>query len=222
MTTASHNKLEHKADMGMLGKKRLGGRSARVRAEVFEATLQLLVEKGFENLSVIEIAARSGVNATSIYRRWGNKINLAVEAILGSEAVHIPVPDKGSLRADLIELLRELRKYYQSPEGRALTVVNASLALRKGSPELKEAKLKYWQVMFDRVDEIYQRAIKRGELNERVDTRFITQVLIAPFFLQLLITGEELDVRLPERVVDLVLSGPVVRPEPRPASKPQG
>jgi AcrR family transcriptional regulator len=222
MTTASHNELEHKTDTNVSGKKRLGGRSAKVRADVFEATLKLLVEKGFEGLSIIEIAARSGVNATSIYRRWGNKINLAVEAILGSEEIHIPVPDKGSLRADLVQLLRELRKYYQSPEGRALTVVNASLALRKGSPELKEAKLKYWQVMFDRVGEIYQRAIRRGELNERVDTRFITQVLIAPFFLQLLITGEELDVRLPERVVDLVLSGPVVRPEPGPGSKPQG
>jgi AcrR family transcriptional regulator len=69
MTSALHNELEHKTDMGMLGKKRLGGRSARVRAAVFEATLQLLVEKGFEGLSIIEIAERSGVNATSIKSR---------------------------------------------------------------------------------------------------------------------------------------------------------
>jgi AcrR family transcriptional regulator len=200
-----------RVEIDPLGKKRLGGRSARVRAAVFEATLQLLVAKGFENLSVIEISARSGVNATSIYRRWGNKVNLAVEAILGSEEGHIPIPNTGSLRADLVQLLRELRQYHQSPEGRALVVVNAALAQRKGSPELKEARLKYWQAMFDRVDEIYQRGIKRGELNKRVDTQFITQVLIAPFFLRLLITGEELDERLPERVVDLVLSGPIVQ-----------
>jgi AcrR family transcriptional regulator len=216
MTIAYHNEPGYKVDTSRLGKKRLGGRSARVRDAVFEATRQLLVEKGFEDLSIVGIAARSGVNATSIYRRWGNKVNLAVEAILGSEEVHISVPDTGSLRADLIELLRELHRYHQSPEGRALAVVNASLALRKGSSELKEARLKYWQVMFDRVDEIYRRAIRRGELHEHVDTQFITQVLIAPFFLQLLITGEELDERLPERVVDLVLSGPVAQAGTRP------
>jgi len=211
MTTAYHTELGDPADARLLGKKRVGGRSARVRAAVFEATLHLLVSKGFENLSIIEVAARSGVHATSIYRRWGNKVNLAVEAILGSEEGQIPIPDTGSLRADLVELLRELRRYHQSPEGRALAVVNAALAQHKGTPELQEARQKYWQAMFDRVDEIYQRAIRRGELNEHVDTRFITQVLIAPFFLQLLITGEELDERLPERVVDLVLSGPVVQ-----------
>src|SRR6478672_8276016 len=162
MTTAYPNELGDQADPRLLGKKRVGGRSARVRAAVFEATLHLLVSKGFENLSIIEVAARSGVNATSIYRRWGNKVNLAVEAILGSEEGQIPIPDTGSLRADLVEVLRELRRYHQSPEGRALAVVNASLALRKGSPELKEARHKYWQVMFERIDEIYKRAIRRG------------------------------------------------------------
>jgi AcrR family transcriptional regulator len=212
LTTVYPNERGYQAATSLLGKKRLGGRSARVRAAVFAATLQLLVEKGFEDLSIIAISAQSGVNATSIYRRWGNKVNLAVEAILGSEEGQIPIPDTGSLRADLVQLLRELRQYHQSPEGRALAVVNASLAQHKGTPELKEARLKYWQAMFDRVDEIYQRAIRRGELNEHVDTHFITQVLIAPFFLQLLITGEEWDERLPERVVDLVLSGPIVQP----------
>lgn len=211
MSTTYDDIPAYRANKSLLGKKRLGGRSARVRAAVFEATLQLLVEKGFEGLSIIDVAARSGVNATSIYRRWSNKVNLAVEAILGSEEGYIPIPDTGSLRADLVQLLRELRRYHQSPEGRALAVVNASLAQHEGTPELKEARLRYWQAMFDRVDEIYRRAIRRGELNEHVDTRFITQVLIAPFFLRLLITGEELDERLPERMVDLVLSGPVVQ-----------
>jgi len=211
MSTVYQNEFEHKADKRLLVKKRLGGRSARVGAAVFAATLKLLVEKGFEGLSIIEISARSGVNATSIYRRWGNKVNLAVEAILGSEEGQIPIPDTGSLRSDLVQLLRELHQYHQSPEGHALAMVNAALAQRKGTPELKDARLKYWQAMFDRVDEIYQRGIKRGELNELVDTQFITQVLIAPFFLRLLITGEELDERLPERVVDLVLSGPVAQ-----------
>lgn len=211
MTTVYPDGPENKADKGALEKKRLGGRSARVRAAVFGATLQLLVEKGFENLSIIEVAARSGVNASSIYRRWGNKVNLAVEAILSSEEGYVPIPDTGSVRADLVQLLRELRTYHRSPEGRALAVVNASLAQHEGTPELKEARLKYWQAMFDRIDEIYRRAIRRGELNERVDTRFVTQVLIAPFFLRLLITGEELDERLPERMVDLVLSGPLVQ-----------
>src|SRR6476660_9644746 len=115
MPTTSHNEVRDKAEVRLLGKKRLGGRSARVRAAVFEATRQLLVEKGFADLSIIEISTRSGVNPTSIYRRWGNKVNLAVEAILGSEESQIPIPDTGSLRSDLVQLLRELRRFHQSP-----------------------------------------------------------------------------------------------------------
>ena len=211
MSTLYHDNPQHQAETSPSRKKRPGGRSARANAAVCAATLQLLVENGFAGLNITEVAARSGVHATSIYRRWGNKMNLALAALLGSAEGHLPIPDTGSLRADLVQLLGEVRQYHQSPLGHALVTVNASLAQYESTAELQDARLLYWQARLARVDEIYRRAIKRGELREDVDTWFITQVLIAPFFFRLLITGEALDERLPERVVDLVLSGLIVQ-----------
>ena len=54
-------------------RRRPGGRSSRVRAAVLGATLEALVQGGYEALSIAEVAARSGVHESTIYRRWGTK-----------------------------------------------------------------------------------------------------------------------------------------------------
>ena len=49
---------------------RPGGRSARVRRAVLDAVVELLEEGGARAVTIAEVATRSGVNASSIYRRW--------------------------------------------------------------------------------------------------------------------------------------------------------
>ncbi|MFC7589155.1 TetR/AcrR family transcriptional regulator [Nonomuraea antimicrobica] len=53
------------------GTVRPGGRTARVRAAVLEATQDELVERGFHELTMDQVAARAGVGKTTVYRRWG-------------------------------------------------------------------------------------------------------------------------------------------------------
>lgn len=50
--------------------RRPGGRSARIRAQVLEAVRELLVEQGFDALSVDAVAERAAVHRTTVYRRW--------------------------------------------------------------------------------------------------------------------------------------------------------
>ena len=49
---------------------RPGGRSRRVRRAVLDAVVELLEEGGARAVTIAEVAKRSGVNASSIYRRW--------------------------------------------------------------------------------------------------------------------------------------------------------
>jgi hypothetical protein len=42
-----------------------------VRAAVLGATLVVLAERGFDGLELPEVAPRAGVNASTVYRRWG-------------------------------------------------------------------------------------------------------------------------------------------------------
>ncbi|MHC4910396.1 MAG: TetR/AcrR family transcriptional regulator, partial [Planctomycetota bacterium] len=48
--------------------RRTGGRSARVRASVLGATADLLREVGYGALTFDEVALRSGVHKTTVYR----------------------------------------------------------------------------------------------------------------------------------------------------------
>lgn len=82
---------------------RTGGRSARVVEEVLTATVELLAEHGYAALRVDEVAGRSGVNKTTIYRRWPTKSQL-VGAALAHYKPETPARDTGDLEADLVEM----------------------------------------------------------------------------------------------------------------------
>ncbi|HEX6244732.1 MAG TPA: helix-turn-helix domain-containing protein, partial [Polyangiales bacterium] len=83
---------------------RIQGRSARVVEAVLQATAEELGRVGFLALRIDDVAERSGVNKTTIYRRWATKEEL-VAAMLERMTLSHEVPDTGSLRGDLNALL---------------------------------------------------------------------------------------------------------------------
>src|SRR6478752_2429050 len=87
--------------------RRPGGRSARVRAAVLGAAAEVLAEHGPEGLTVGEVATRSGVNPTTIYRRWGGPAGLMVDAEVERLERDQPMPDTGSLHGDLLAYARQ-------------------------------------------------------------------------------------------------------------------
>ena len=82
-------------------RRRPGGRSARVRTAVLRATLDELAAVGYGDLSFESVAHRAGVHKTTLYRHRPNREALVREALLARSGVTVPIPDTGSLRADL-------------------------------------------------------------------------------------------------------------------------
>ncbi|GAB2882362.1 TetR/AcrR family transcriptional regulator [Streptomyces mayteni] len=80
---------------------RPGGRSARVRYAVHRAVTELLAEDPAESLTIPVIAARAGVHATTVYRRWGSVPELLSDIATSRFSGDVVVPDTGSLRGDL-------------------------------------------------------------------------------------------------------------------------
>ena len=80
---------------------RPGGRSARVRAAVHRAVEELLGEEVGDALTIPAVAARAGVHATTLYRRWGSVGDLLADVATSRFSGEIVVPDTGSLRGDL-------------------------------------------------------------------------------------------------------------------------
>jgi len=184
-----------------------------VRTSVLEATVDVLCESGVDKLSIREIAERAEVHESSIYRRWGNKANLVVDALLSRTRLEVPTPDTGSLREDLLTTLRSIAAVLDSALGENLVRV----ALRQDTFSDQD-RARFWNNRFTRASAIFDRAEERGDLRSGVD-RFLTiETLIGPLYLRMLLTREPLNEGVLETVVDLVLAGIAV--EPPSASQP--
>jgi len=183
--------------------RRTGGRSARVRAAVLRATLDALLAGGADDLSIRDVAQRAGVHETSIYRRWGTRANLILDAVLSETEAAIPVPDTGSLRGDLLALTTSIAAFITTPLGEALL----RLALRTDLPEEQAARERFWAERFTTGQTVLARAQARGELRPGLDYRLTIETLIGALYVRLLLTREPVDAALAERAVDLIVAG---------------
>jgi len=188
--------------------RRTGGRSARVHAAVIDATLAALLAHGLDEVSIADVAHRAGVHPTTIYRRWGSRSNLALDAVLSGTEAEIPTPDTGSLRGDLLAVIRGISAFLRTPLGELLV----RLALRSDLPEYGSARAGYWVQRFRAGAAILERALARGELRPDVDPLLALETLVGPMYVRMLMTGEPLDDALLVRCVDLVLDGIAARP----------
>lgn len=93
-------------------------RSEKSRVAVLEAAADLMVGCGFQELTVEGIAAAAGVGKQTIYRWWGSKAGVVVEALAeGFLEMPLGVPeDTGDLRGDLGAWLAALKSEIEEPE----------------------------------------------------------------------------------------------------------
>ncbi|QEO09915.1 TetR/AcrR family transcriptional regulator [Protaetiibacter larvae] len=82
-------------------------RGAELEGAILEATWQLIAEQGYGALTFEAVASRARTSRAVLYRRWPNREAL-VRAAIRHTGLRTPVelPDTGSLREDLLELLR--------------------------------------------------------------------------------------------------------------------
>jgi AcrR family transcriptional regulator len=170
-------------------RRRLGGRSARVRDAVVSATITQLQEVGFEGLSIAAIAALAGVNETSIYRRWKSKEGLMMEAIFELFAENIVIPDRGSLQSDLVALMSATVRYLRTGVGRA--AIQFVLATY-GDPGVTDELRKLWTDRFASVQLVFERAAQRGEWPQSADPMPMLHCLIGAVYLRTLMLRERL------------------------------
>ncbi|WP_040699925.1 TetR/AcrR family transcriptional regulator [Nocardia vinacea] len=185
-------------------RRRTGGRSARVRQAVLDATLQLAAEDGPDAVSIPEVARIAGVHETSIYRRWGTREHVILDALLSYSSQQLPIPDTGTVREDLIDFARSIATYQASPLGIALA---RAMAVAEDDSVLASNRIQFWQSRFDLARVMIDRGVARGELPETVDAAMALEALIAPVHFRALLTRQPVDEPFLARVVDQLLHG---------------
>ena len=180
---------------------RPGGRTARNTAAVLDTAYRLLTTRGLEKLTVADVAAESGVHETTIYRRWKTIPALALDACFEGISAAIPIPDRGSLHADLVAFVRSIIDVLDGPSGRALLDI-----CRISDPPIAEVRAQLLSARFEVAGLIFDRAAKRGEWNGRLDWKLLLELLIAPIYFRALVTQQSLRTWPVDKVVRVALA----------------
>jgi AcrR family transcriptional regulator len=163
---------------------------ADVRALVMPAVLDELARWGVERFSVEALAERHRIDAETIYRHWGDRQRLIVDAALADLETWGEVPDTGSLRGDLEALAFSVAKRINSDVGRAFL---RALVMGPRGRHDEETRMMFWQARFGIVRQIIDRAKRRGELRDGITTVAATQILLAPINIRALYSDAHVD-----------------------------
>ena len=173
---------------------RPGGRSARVRRAVLDVVVELLEEGGVQAITIAEVAARSGVNASSIYRRWHGVDALILDAAQDLSLGAIDVADTGSLEGDLCATTVSVAAFLGTDLGVAM-----ARALIHVPPEVLERLSgwpQFWSTRLRRFEPVFTRAAARGEVADDVDQSVIASIgemIAAQTYFLTLFRREEVD-----------------------------
>jgi AcrR family transcriptional regulator len=150
-------------------------RDPQTDERIIEAAAELMRLRGFERMTVDDVAARAGVGKATVYRRWPSKDDLAVAAMERLYSVEIPQPDTGSIRTDLEESYRSVIGFIGTPEGEAYLRMSIAESVRD------ERIAKLYRTATERAEdqarEMYRRAIARGEVRADLDIDYCVQWL---------------------------------------------
>jgi AcrR family transcriptional regulator len=183
-------------------------RSEKSQNAVLDAAAQLLLEQGLAAVSMDVIAASAGVSKATIYRWWPTKESLAMDALFHDWQGVPTVEDTGSLRGDLLKLLRPwARLATKRPYAR---VIAALLAQVQTDPAFAdEYRQRFVKPRREQGRVIFGRAVDRGEIPAETKVEVALDLLYGPIYHRLLHGHAPLNDRFVRDVVDTVLSGVV-------------
>lgn len=193
---------------------RPGGRAARVKQAVHQAVIEAVSEHGADKVSIPDVSRRAGVRDSSIYRRWGTRENLVLDALLASSARELPIPDTGSLHTDLTAFGTALGDYLNTPLGSGLV---RALSTVTDSKEIAAARETFWEHRYQVILPMITRAITRGELPGDVDPRQVIELLIAPIHFRSALTRQPADATYVSELAGRVIQAAQY---PQPAANP--
>lgn len=96
-------------------------RSEKSRMAILTATRELLLERGFDGLSIEAVAARAGVGKQTIYRWWRSRPALVADVLLeDADKILASVHDTRDPAADLAKWAEKLAATLTSARGNAM------------------------------------------------------------------------------------------------------
>jgi AcrR family transcriptional regulator len=179
-------------------------RSEEARRKAIAAATDIIIERGATNLSIEEVAARSGVAKTTIYRHWPERASLIVDTARATFA-HVVTPDTGSLRGDLEAYFDSMIRADLS--GTAGKLIPCLIDAAARDPEIDMLMDRYSLERQQPVMTIVARAQERGELPPELDRDVIIGTVVGPIAFRKVLQRRPVDAAYVAKCLDVVLAG---------------
>jgi AcrR family transcriptional regulator len=207
MTRASRDgsRLSVPPATGKVGGRR---RNEDVHRAVLTATVALLDEPtvGLSRLTIEGVALRAGVSKATIYRWWGGKTDLIVEAYLAKAARDVPVPDTGAVRQDLIELLGRLA-FALTKLGSGRTMSDFVVEAHSNSTFGDRFRATLLSSRRQAMAQVLERGQQRGEIRRGAQLTVVIDALYGAMYHRLLMSRETIDGEYVRNLVSTAIDG---------------
>lgn len=177
-------------------------RVLRSRSIILQVTLDLLTEHGLGNLSIDEVARRSGIAKTTIYRHWPTRSALILEACT-QLSTHIEVPTTGQLHQDVTALLTFMATQLQS--SRWSSVLPSIMDASERDTDLAAVYSELQRSHAKALRTILIAARTRGALSDDTDVDLLIAGLLGALFYRRWFSRQPLDASQIAQMVILML-----------------
>ncbi len=173
---------------------------------ILDAVLAGLADRGYDQMSMDDVASRAGVGKAAIYRRWPSKAAVVADAIahwrrgIGS----VQPPNTGSLRGDIDELVAAVPNLDETELGTMKVVIGVATAATNDpvlAAALDELVLSQPRRM---INVVLDNAVARGEIPPGRDLVLITDAALGLNIIRA-ITGRPIDRVFVRRVLEDVI-----------------
>lgn len=178
-------------------------RVQRSKENVLQVTSELLAEAGLGGVSVDEVARRSGVAKTTIYRHWPTRTELLLDACTQLSA-ELEAPDTGTFQGDVTALLTIIATLLRT--ARWSSVVPSVVDAAERDTDLAEIHGRIQMGHAAPFREIIARAMRKAELPADTDPSAMIAALLGPLFYRRWFSREPIDDAFIKGVVGRVVN----------------
>lgn len=170
--------------------------------EILDATLDVLVESGFDRLTMDAVATRAKASKATLYRRWNGKTDLVIDALLAMKGPQT-LPDTGTLRGDLLAAFCGMGSMTDTRQTALLGGVATAIGR---DPEFAQAYREKFIAPKQELNEaLYRRAMARGEIRADADLSILAPALPGIILHRLFLLGDPPTEELIATVIDQII-----------------
>lgn len=177
-------------------------------AAILEATLEVLVDVGYDRLTMDAVAARAKASKATLYRRWSTKLRLVMDALHTIKEPPTQI-DTGSLRGDLQQLFCGMGGFVDT---RAVTLFGSVITAVARDEEFAQTyRREFIGPRIEVSKQVWQRALERGELRDGLDLSLLEPALAGIVLHRVFVMGDQPTEDLVTRVIDQIILPAAIR-----------